>query len=104
MDYTIVKISGSQHRVNEGDQIIVDRLSQKDGEEVVFDEVLLTAEKGKVKIGCPLVKEAKVTGKIVKHFLGDKQTISKFKAKTGYRRKAGFRHQKTLVKIGKIAS
>lgn len=104
MESAVVKIAGGQYRVNEGDEIVVDRLSPKDGEEIIFDQVLWLVEKGKTKIGCPLVKGAKVTAKVIKHFLGEKQTIAKFKAKIGYRRRTGFRPRKTLVKIEKIAS
>ncbi len=104
MKYAVVKIQGSQFKVSEGDRLEVNRLSQKEGEKVEFPEVLLAVEDGQVKIGRPVVKESRVTAKVVKQFQGPKLDIFKFKAKTGYRRKMGFRPQKTLVQVEKITT
>ena len=102
MKYAVVKIQGAQYKVSEGDEIEVNKLSQDEGKEVKFDEVLLAGKDGKVEIGRPIVKEASVSAKIIKQFLGEKLHVFKFKAKTGYRRKMGFRPQKNLLKIEKI--
>lgn len=99
MRYVVIRTSGTQLKVSEGEEVAVNRLSGKEGETVEFNEVLLSADEGKVKIGKPTLKEVKVKAKIIKHFLGDKLHIFKFKAKTGYRRKTGFRPSLTLVKI-----
>ena len=104
MKYAIVKISGAQYKVAEGDEISVSRISGKEGDGVEFKEVYLMAEDEKIKIGRPVVEGVIIKGKIVKQVLGKKLTISKFKAKTGYRRKTGFRSKLTLVKIDKITS
>jgi large subunit ribosomal protein L21 len=102
MKYAVVKIQGTQLKVNEGERLEVSRLSQKEGEKVEFPEVLLVVENSQVKIGRPVVKEVKVTAKVIKQLLGPKLDIFKFKAKTGYRRKMGFRPQKTLIEVEKI--
>lgn len=102
MKYAIIKASGSQFKVSEGDQIEIEKISQKEGEKVEFEEVLLSAADSNLKLGKPVLKDAKVIGTVLKHFLGDKIHISKFKAKTGYRRKMGFRPHLSLVKIEKI--
>ena len=102
MKYAVVKIQGSQFKVSEGDQIETSRLPQKEGEKANFEEVLLMAEDGKVKIGKPTLKGSFVSAKVIKQFLGKKLDVFKFKAKTGYRRKMGFRPQRTLLQIEKI--
>jgi large subunit ribosomal protein L21 len=102
MKYAVIKISGSQFKVCEGDEIEVSRLSDKEGDKIEFNEVLLAAADNKLKLGKPVVKDAKVSGMVLKHMLGEKVHISKFKAKTGYRRKIGFRPKLSLVKIEKI--
>ncbi len=102
--YAVVKLQGSQYKVSEGEEIKVSRLPQKEGETAELDGVLLTVEDGKVKVGKPVIKEAKVKMKVLKHFSGEKLDIFKFKAKTGYRRKMGFRPELTLVRIEEIAS
>lgn len=104
MKYAVIKAGGAQHKVSEGDEIAVNKISQKEGDEVEFREVFLVVEDGKVKLGTPTVKGAKVTAKILKQFLGEKLHIFKFKAKTGYRRKTGFRSHQTLLKVEKITS
>jgi large subunit ribosomal protein L21 len=104
MKYAVVKAQGTQFKVSEGDEIEVNQLDKKEGDEVEFSQVLLLVEDGKVKIGDPSVKGAKVVAKVGKQFQGEKLHIFKFKAKTGYRRKMGFRPQKTLLKVEKITT
>lgn len=104
MRYAVAKIGGKQYRIKEGDKIEVDRLAGKEGETVEFKDVYLVVGDDKIEIGKPLVKGFKVLGKVIKHFLDEKVVILKFKAKTGYRRKGGFRAQKTLLEIEKISS
>lgn len=102
MKYAVVKISGLQFKVSEGMQFDVNRLDLKEGEVVDFKEVLLIAGEKEVRIGKPLVKGATIEVKVLKQFQGPKLDIFKFKAKTGYRRKIGFRSQKTLLSVEKI--
>lgn len=100
MNYAVIRSGNKQYKVAVGDVISVDSLASKNAEtnEVIFDEVLLLNEEGKVKVGTPLVK-ATVKADLVKHYKGDKMRISRFKAKSNYRRVVGFRHSLTEVKI-----
>ena len=104
MKYAVVKFSGSQFLVAEGDQITVNRLPQKEGEKLKISEVLLLVDEEKVKIGKPVVKDVYVDAKIANHFQGEKVRVAKFKAKTGYRKVTGFRPQLTNLVIDKIVS
>ncbi|MCL5090394.1 MAG: 50S ribosomal protein L21 [Patescibacteria group bacterium] len=103
MKYAVVKISGSQYKVSEGDEIEVSRFPEEEGKTIELKEVLLLVDGKQVKIGKPMIKEAQVVAKVMKQFLGEKVDIFKFRAKTGYRRKTGFRAQRTLLKIEKIS-
>jgi len=102
MEYAVVKIGGSQYKIKEGDELEVDRLSQKEGEEIELPEVLLVVSDGEVKIGQPQVLEATVKAKIISHFKGEKIRVSRFKAKSRYRKVRGFRPYLTKIKIEKI--
>lgn len=102
MKYAVVKISGSQYLVSEGDELSVNKLSGSEGSKIEFPEVLLLVDDKKVKIGQPLVKGVVVKAEIIKKYQGKKIRIAKFKAKTGYRKVTGFRPQLTQVKIQKI--
>ncbi|HUV71907.1 MAG TPA: 50S ribosomal protein L21 [Clostridia bacterium] len=104
MKYAVIKIGAHQYKVAEGEEIEVNKLPQKEGEKLDFEEVLLAKENSQLKIGKPKVRGAKVSAKILSQFLGKKLHVFKFKAKTGYRRKLGFRPQKTRLKIEKITS
>ncbi|MGB9637376.1 MAG: 50S ribosomal protein L21 [Microgenomates group bacterium] len=102
MKYAVVKVSGSQFLVEENDEIEVARVNKKEGEIFDIPEVLLLVNDDKVKIGNPFLKGAKIEAKLLKNFLGEKLHVYKFKAKTGYRRKMGFRPKKSLLRIEKI--
>lgn len=104
MKYAVIKIGGLQHKVFEGDRIEVNKISLAEGEALDISSVLLFTDERKLTIGRPLVKDIKVKAKVEKQFLGEKLDIFKFKAKTGYRRKMGFRPQRTLLRIEKIGA
>jgi large subunit ribosomal protein L21 len=101
--YAIVKIGGHQYKVSENQTIYVNRLASED-ENVTFEDVLLVKDdKGKVKIGKPSVKGAKVEAKIVDHLKADKVIIFKKKRRKGYRVKRGHRQPITQLQIEKIS-
>lgn len=104
MKYAVVKIGGGQYKVQEGDEIEVDRLPQKEAEAIVFPEVLLVVDNGEVKIGQPTVEGIKIQAKVLSHFKGEKIRVARFRAKSRYRKVRGFRASLTKIKIEKIAT
>ena len=102
MKYAVIKTGGKQYRISEGDVIEIDRLEADKDNNVVFEEVLLKVNEGKVKIGTPLIKGEKVEAKLIEQLKGDKIRVSKFKAKVRYRRVTGFRASLSKVSIVKI--
>ena len=98
--YAIFVTGGKQYRATEGETIYVEKLEGAEGEEVVFDQVLLAGE----KVGSPLVEGAKVTGVIEKHGKGKKVIVFKMKAKKNYRKKQGHRQAYTKVTIKEIVA
>lgn len=101
--YAIVKIGGHQYKVSENQTIYVNRLASED-DNVTFEDVLLVKDdNGKVKIGKPSVKGAKVEAKIVDHLKADKVIIFKKKRRKGYRVKRGHRQPITQLQIEKIS-
>jgi large subunit ribosomal protein L21 len=100
--YAVIKTSGRQFTVKEGDVITVNRLPAKAGEAVSFDEVLMVGG-SKVAIGAPFVKGAKVAATIASHEDGDKVVIFKYKRRKNYKRLRGHRQALTTLKIGKIS-
>lgn len=98
--YAVIRIKGNQYRVTEGEEILVDKLS----ESIVDPEVLLIVKNGKVSLGKPKVRGAKVKVKVLeKEEKGKKLYIQKFRAKSRYRRKYGFRPRYSRLLIEKIS-
>ena len=100
--YAIVEIAGQQFKVEKDQQIFVHRLEVKEGSKVDFENVLLIDNGGKVNVGAPAVKGAKVTAKVLEHLKGDKVIVFKKKRRKGYRVKNGHRQYLTKLEIVKI--
>ena len=100
--YAIVEIAGQQFKVEKDQQIFVHRLEAKEGSKVDFENVLLIDNGGKVNVGAPAVKKAKVTAKVLDHLKGDKVIVFKKKRRKGYQVKNGHRQYLTKLEILKI--
>lgn len=100
--YAVIQSGGKQYRVTVGQQLAVEKLSVEPGEQVALDRVLMVAADENVQIGCPVVTGAKVLATAIRHELGPKIIIFKYKPKTRYRRKRGHRQQHTLLRIDQI--
>lgn len=101
--YAVVNIAGQQFKVEKDQKIYVHRLSEKEGDKVTFDEVLLLDNKGKVDVGAPVVKGAQVTAKILKHLKGDKVIVFKKKRRKGYQTRNGHRQLLSQIAIEGIS-
>jgi len=100
--YAVVRSGSKSYRVEEGNQITVDRRKGDAGETVTFDQVLLVADGVRVRAGAPFVSDAKVTAEIVGHGRGPKIRVFKYKNKTRSRKTRGHRQEETTLKITKI--
>ena len=96
--YAIFETGGKQYRVSENDVLYVEKLDVAEGDEVVFEDVLLVGD----KIGTPFVRGAKVVATVEKHGKNKKIIIFKYKSKKNYRKKQGHRQPYTKLKITKI--
>lgn len=103
MNYVVVQTGGKQYKVQTGETLDVDRLAHDKGSKFTFDKVLLQVNEGTVSIGKPFLSGANVEAEVIDHVRGDKIRVSKFKAKSRYRRVIGFRADLTRIKIGKIS-
>ena len=100
--YAIVDIAGKQFKVTQDQFVYTPKLEGEEGASVEFDQVLLLDDSGKVKVGTPTVKGAKVTGKILAQVKDDKKIVFKKKRRKGYKVKNGHRAQLTKVLIENI--
>ncbi|MFL2733440.1 MAG: 50S ribosomal protein L21 [Gammaproteobacteria bacterium] len=100
--YAVIKSGGKQHKVSEGEEILLEKISVEEGKNVEFSEVLAVNKDGKLEVGQPLLEGAIVTGKVVNHLKSKKITVIKMKRRKDYRKKQGHRQNLTKVKIESI--
>ena len=101
--YAIIKTGGKQYRVQQGDELKVEKLEANVGDKVAFEEVVAVGG-DKLVVGTPFVDGYAVMAEVLEQGKGDKVVIYKYKAKKDYRRKAGHRQPFTLVKITDIGA
>lgn len=99
MEYAVIKTGGKQYKVSKDTIISVERLPFKEGENFSFDQVFLYVADSDMKLGKPKVAGITVKATVLEHLKGDKLRISKFKAKSKYRRVTGHRQYLTKIKI-----
>lgn len=102
--FAVIRTGGKQYLVSPGKKIKIEKLEVKEGKEVTFKDVLLLQKGNKLEIGNPLIKGAKVIGKVISHGKNKKKIVFKFKAKTRYKVKKGHRQPYTEVEIQKIVT
>lgn len=102
--FALIRLGGKQYRVENGAQILVDRLAVDEGAAVEGVEVLMIADGDNVQIGAPLVAGATVGATVVRHSKGRKIRVFKYKAKKNYRRRIGARAHQTLLRINSISA
>ena len=100
--YAVIKTGGKQYRVQQGDVIFVEKLDAQADDAVSFDEVLLVGDGDQAEVGTPVVKGAKVEGKVLAQVKSRKIVVYKYKAKKNERKKQGHRQPYTKVEITAI--
>jgi large subunit ribosomal protein L21 len=86
MDYAIIKVGNKQHRVRDGETLVVDRVATDAGKTFAPDIVL--GDDG-----------VQVTATVVAHERGPKIRIGKYRRRTGYKRHTGFRAATSRLEI-----
>ncbi len=84
MDYAIIRVGNKQHRVRDGETLVVDRVHTDEGKTFTPDVLL---------------GDAKVTVKVLAHERGPKIRIGKYRKRTGYKRHTGFRAATTRIEV-----
>ncbi|HEY2829498.1 MAG TPA: 50S ribosomal protein L21 [Thermoanaerobaculia bacterium] len=102
MSYAIIKTGGKQFRAEPGKTLRVPTMLGDAGTKIEFNEVLLGSDGSTAKVGVPTLKGAKVTAEIVKHGLGEKIVVFKFRRRKNYAKKQGHRQGFTEIRINDI--
>jgi large subunit ribosomal protein L21 len=105
--YAVVETGGKQYKVEEGTSLLVDRLDAKEGDKVTLRAVMF---RDTDVVAAPKeLEKVKVEATVAAHLRGPKIKVFKYKAKKGYRRRAGHRSELTKLevtslKMGKAAA
>jgi large subunit ribosomal protein L21 len=99
--FAVIKAGGKQYRVAAEDVIRIDRMAAEPGEIVEFGEVLVLGGDVPV-IGSPTIAGATVAGEVLQHTRGDKVIAFKKRRRKNSRRKRGFRHDFSVIRITEI--
>ncbi len=101
--FAVIRSGGKQYCVKPGDMLKVEKLDIEPSSAVLLNEVLLVSDdKGAVKVGTPVIEGASVDAEVVRHTRNDKVIVFKKKRRHNYRRKNGHRQWMTVIKIKAI--
>jgi large subunit ribosomal protein L21 len=98
--YAVVETGGKQYKVEQGTSLLVDRLDAEEGDKVELRPVMF--RDGEVMVGAKELAKVKVEAKVAEHLRGPKIKVFKYKAKKGYRRRAGHRSELTRLEVTKL--
>jgi large subunit ribosomal protein L21 len=95
--YAVIESGGKQYKVEEGTYLLVDRLDVKEGDKVALRPVMFRDDS---VIAAPKeLEKVKVEATVAAHLRGPKIKVFKYKAKKGYRRRAGHRSELTKLEV-----
>src|SRR5579864_2291923 len=104
MNYAVIKTGGKQYRVAAGDTLKIEKLKGdfKKGDQLTFDQVLMTDDGAATVVGTPFIPGAAVKATFEWADRAKKITVIKYKQKSRYFKKNGHRQPYFVVKIDSI--
>ena len=99
--FAVIKAGGKQYRVAAEDVIRIDRVKSEPGQIVEFGEVLVLGG-DTPQLGTPTISGATVAGEVLQHTRGDKVIAFKKRRRKNSRRKRGYRHEFSVIRITEI--
>ena len=98
MVYAVVRAGGRQEKVEVGTVVVLDRITASEDGTIQLTPVLLV-DGDTVTTDAKKLAKVTVTAEVLGDLRGPKVVIQKFKNKTGYKKRQGFRADLTRVKI-----
>ncbi len=100
--YAVFKTGGKQYRVQSGDVLKVELLTNDIGSEIVFSDVMMVNDGNQLLCGTPIVSGASVKAEVVSHGRHKKVNIIKFRRRKHHMKRMGHRQYFTEIKIADI--
>lgn len=101
MVYAVVRAGGRQEKVSVGTIVTLDRV-KADANGKIELPALLLVDGDKVTTDAAALAKVKVTAEVLNDLRGPKIIIQKYKNKTGYKKRQGFRAELTRVQVKEI--
>ena len=101
MVYAVVRAGGRQEKVSVGTIVTLDRI-KADANGKIELTALLLVDGDKVTTDAAALAKVKVTAEVLNDLRGPKIIIQKYKNKTGYKKRQGFRAELTRVQVKEI--
>ncbi|MBA4247129.1 MAG: 50S ribosomal protein L21 [Microbacterium sp.] len=98
MVYAVVRAGGRQEKVEVGTVVVLDRIKASEDGTIQLTPVLLV-DGDTITTDAKKLAKVTVTAEVLGDLRGPKIVIQKFKNKTGYKKRQGFRADLTRVKI-----
>ncbi len=101
MVFAVVRAGGRQEKVSVGTIVTLDRI-KADANGKIELPALLLVDGDKVTTDAAALAKVKVTAEVLNDLRGPKIIIQKYKNKTGYKKRQGFRADLTRVQVTEI--
>ncbi len=102
MTFAVINTGGKQYKVRTNDKLRIEKLNDKEGGSIEFNQVLLINNDDNMELGSPLIEGAKVEAKVIKQTKNKTILIFKKRRRHNSRRKNGHRQKMSIVQITKI--
>lgn len=100
--HAVIRAGGKQFRVKKGDVIRMPLMADAVGSNVEFADVLQVSSDDVRHLGTPIVPNAKVQAKVLRHARDRKIVVFTYKRRKGYEKRRGHRQDFTEVRIEDI--
>lgn len=98
--FAIVDFQGTQHKITQGDSMLVDKIDDIDiGEKIIFDKVLLVGSKLATFIGRPYLSGATVSASVEEKLKDKKVVIFKKRRRKNSQRTWGYRREICVLRV-----
>jgi large subunit ribosomal protein L21 len=103
-EFAVIATGGKQYKVSVGDILKVEKIDgeYKEGDKIIFENVLLVDNGNDTTIGAPYIDGAKVESIFQRVGKGKTVKVVKYKQKSRYLKRNGHRQPFTEVKISAI--
>lgn len=99
--FAVIQTGGNQYNIKEGSIFDIEKIDAEVGAILDFKEVLLVRD-AKLFLGKPFVEGACVKAEVLEQHRDEKKIVFKFKNKTGYKLKKGYKQRLTRVRVKEI--